>query len=134
VGIIAAAIFFYIRKKKQNTKKLEEMSVDWDQVENFYTEQPAGNSTHFHENEKFVSMSTLTAPISPPARTVTSNPNEYDEDDYTKESSTVVSSPGGGIQERLMLVKPSAIPDNEQRTVNVSAQPPAIVKPDHGPQ
>jgi hypothetical protein len=106
------------------------MSVDWDQVENFYTEQPVGGSTQFHENEKFVSMSTLNLPpISPPTRAIKSNPNEYDRDNYTKESSTVVSS-----EKRLTLVKPSAVGENDQSFVNVSSSPPATMKPDHKPQ
>jgi hypothetical protein len=109
------------------------MPVDWDQVEDFYTEQPVGSSTHFHENEKFVSVSTLGgSPVSPPTRTVKSNPNEYDGDNYTKESSTVVS--GGFNEERLTSVKPSAVDENDQRFASINSQPPAIVKPDHGPE
>lgn len=134
LGIIAAAIFFCLRKRKQNEKKLEEMSVDWDQVENFYTEEPAGSSTNFQADQKFVSLSTLNVPhVSPPISTRNSNPNEYIGDNSTKDGSTVVNDEFH--EERLTLMKPSAIDKNEERFVcDPGSQSPTTVKPDHGSQ
>lgn len=87
------------------------MSVDWEQVENFYTED--GNN---HISEKPASF------INTPERNVYS-PNAYNDDNYTARESTTLSnsSQPAKVSETLYLVKPSAVDDNETRASSVKS-------------
>ncbi|RCI03309.1 hypothetical protein CU098_011802 [Rhizopus stolonifer] len=112
LGLCAAAIFFCIFKKKRDKKKMEEMSVDWDQVEGFYTAQP--------ETEKYF-------PVEEP-RYATPNAYEDHHDNDTKESTTVVSTPPmEHASSTTVLMKPSVIEGSDHRYVNQ----PIILKPDY---
>lgn len=122
--ICGALVFFYLRRKKLQKEKVDQMSVDWEQVENFYTEDDHNN----HSEKPTLADNTIT----PPDRNVYS-PNTYNDDEYTAREIATLSngSQGGKMTETLYLVKPSAIEETDNSTV-VSAKSPIMspVKPD----
>lgn len=136
LGAIAAAVFFYIRKKRDEKKKMDELSVDWDQVEHFYNNGGEAISQHMVENEKYFPVED---PVARPSMTLSSpsiaieryTPNVYDDDNFTKDSTTLASeiTPKLG-EESMTLMKPSIVEGNDERYVAAAAPPIVKLKPD----
>lgn len=86
------------------------MSVDWEQVENFYTE----DDNHSQHPEK---------PANNESDRNVYSPNAYNDDEYTARDSTTLSASSHPMKtETLYLVKPSAIDETETaRTASVKS-------------
>ncbi|CAO3611277.1 unnamed protein product [Mucor fragilis] len=137
LGAIAAAIFFYIRKKRTDKKKMDELSVDWDQVEHFYNNGGDANGQIMVENEHYFAVDQQAAVrgskvLSSPSIAIEKHtPNEYDDDNFTKESTTVSGdmSPKP-VEESITLIKPSIVEGNDSKFVEAAAPPILKQKPD----
>ncbi|KAL9560294.1 hypothetical protein MBANPS3_000021 [Mucor bainieri] len=137
LGAIAAAIFFYIRKKRADKKKMDELSVDWDQVEHFYNNGGDANGQIMVENEHYFAVDQQAAirgskMLSSPSIALEKHtPNEYDDDNYTKESTTVSGDmPLQPMEGSNTLIKPSAVEGSDTKFVEVAAPPVVKQKPD----
>ncbi|GAN07072.1 hypothetical protein MAM1_0147c06562 [Mucor ambiguus] len=137
LGAIAAAIFFYIRKKRADKKRIDELSVDWDQVEHFYNNGGDANGHIMVENEHYFATDEQAAfrgskVLSSPSIALEKHtPNEYDDDIYTRESTTV----SGNMtptpkEESITLMKPSVVEGNDAKFVEAAAPPVVKQKPD----
>ncbi|KAF1806423.1 hypothetical protein FB192DRAFT_1294347 [Mucor lusitanicus] len=137
VGAIAAAIFFYIRKKRADKKKMDELSVDWDQVEHFYNNGGDANGQIMVENEHYFAVDEQAAVraskvlSSPSVALEKHTPNEYDDDNYTRESTTVSGdTPPKPLEGSITLMKPSVVEGNDAKFVEAATPPVAKQKPD----
>lgn len=141
MALSAAFLYFFcIRKKKQVKKNIDELSVDWDQVENFYNNVNESHGQNMIEGRKYLSI------IKPGEKTlqtfssssiVTSSgrytPNVYDDDSIPKDSKTLNSNSTSNLaEEQVTLMKPSMInEENDTKYVTSSPKPVAMrLKPD----
>ncbi|KAL9556374.1 hypothetical protein PS6_002361 [Mucor atramentarius] len=137
LGAIAAAAFFYIRKKRADKKKLDELSVDWDEVEHFYNNGGNANGQNMVENGRYFAVDEQAAVresivLSSPSIAIEKyTPNEYDDENFTKESTTVASemTPNLG-EESVKLMKPSVVEGNDTKVIEAAAPPVVKQKPD----
>ncbi|CEP09085.1 hypothetical protein [Parasitella parasitica] len=137
LSAIAAVIFFYIRRKREQEKKLDELPVDWDHVDNFYNDGGETNAQHVMvENEKHGSIENQAGRhsmlLTPPSISIEKYaPNEFDDDNFTKDSTTLAGEGAPKfIDESMRLMKPSIVEGNDTRHIE-SATPPIVKqKPD----
>ncbi|EPB88935.1 hypothetical protein HMPREF1544_04195 [Mucor circinelloides 1006PhL] len=137
LGAIVAAAFFCIRKKRADKKKLDELSVDWDEVEHFYNNGGNANGQNMVENGRYFAVDEQAAVresivLSSPSIAIEKyTPNEYDDENFTKESTTVASemTPNLG-EESVKLMKPSVVEGNDTKIVETAAPPVVKQKPD----
>lgn len=141
MALSAAFLYFFcIRKKKQPKKNIDELSVDWDQVENFYNNVNEPHEQNMIEDEKYLSI------IKPGEKTLQTfssssiatssgryTPNVYDDDSIPKDSKTLNSNSTSNLaEEQVKLMKPSMInEENDTKYVTSSPKPIAMrLKPD----
>ncbi|KAK4509886.1 uncharacterized protein ATC70_007190 [Mucor velutinosus] len=137
LGVIAAAIFFYIRKKRADKKKMDELSVDWDQVERFYNNGGDANGQIMVENEHYFVVDEQAAVhgfkirSSPSIALEKHIPNEYDDDNVAKQSTTVSGdTTPKPVDESTTLMKPSIVEGNDAKFIEAAAPPVVRQKPD----
>ncbi|KAI8644094.1 hypothetical protein BD408DRAFT_413714 [Parasitella parasitica] len=134
IGAIAAVIFFYIRKRREQEKKLDELPVDWDHVDKFYDNSNAQHA--MVENEKHRSIEDQAGRhsmllTSPSIAIERYTPNEYDDENFTKDSTTLAGEGAPRVtDESMKLMKPSIVEGNDTRYVESAASPIVIQKPD----
>jgi hypothetical protein len=141
--LVASAAFLYffcIRRKKEAKKNIDELSVDWDQVENFYNNFNESHGQTMLENEKYLSIfkpGEKTLQTFSSSSIVTSperyTPHVYDDDSIPKDSKTLNSNSTSNLaEEQMKLMKPSIInEENDTKYVSSSPKPVAMrLKPD----
>lgn len=113
------------------------MSVDWDEVEHFYNNGGNANGQNMVENGRYFAVDEQAAVresivLSSPSIAIEKyTPNEYDDENFTKESTTVASemTPNLG-EESVKLMKPSVVEGNDTKIVETAAPPVVKQKPD----